>query len=183
MVPFLWSSAFVSTCLGPGRSRDQLSLSSYQGLKSICSEHFRLWFMWSLGLFLRISASVAATFDFLAAFMWIGCSLAIIFLFPTCVLLAVLTGKPVFICASFGCEREREVLETGSLCSPKFSALLCSAIPWWDPLLPSECGMEGSVGMISALGLNFLALICFFYWVFNLSEKAGPLIPSCLNGL
>lgn len=70
----------------------------------------------------------------------------------------------MFICTSFGCKREREALGAGSLAAPESCAVLRSAVLRWDPLLPSEHawgagGKEGSAGMVSTLGLNFLALV------------------------
>lgn len=81
---------------------------------------------------------MADTFGFLAAFIWIWCSPVIVFLLPTWISLAALTGKPVFIGTSLGCEREREALGVGLLAAPESCAVLCSAMLRWGPLLPSE---------------------------------------------
>lgn len=124
VVPFLWSSAFCSHLAGSYVEQGS-GVPFLRGLKSMYSKHFSLWFMWSLGLFLKIQASVATTFGFFAAFIWVLCS-GVVFLFPTWVLLAVLTGKPVFVCETFGCESE--VLDAGSLSSPKSGAFLCQTM-------------------------------------------------------
>lgn len=79
-----------------------------------------------------------------------------VFLGPTWILLAMLNGKLVFFCASFGCEREWEAVGAG-----------------WQHLSPLRCcghllqsnhmwgvdGMEGNTGVVSVLGLNFLTLV------------------------
>lgn len=101
---------------------------------------------------------MAAAFGFLAACVWICCSPGIVFLFLAWILLAALTGKPVYICASFGYKRKREVLGAGLLADSESCAVPCSAVLQWGPLLSSEHAWSAS-GMFSALGLNFLALV------------------------
>lgn len=103
---------------------------------------------------------MAAAFGFLAACVWIWCSPGIVFLFLTWILLAALTGKPVFICASFAYKRKREVLGVGLLAGSESCAVPRAAVGP-SALLRAcvECGWDGGLRGVSALGLNFLALV------------------------
>lgn len=106
---------------------------------------------------------MAATFIYVAALVWVWCSPGIDFTFLTWISLVALTGKPVFAHPS-DARRKGRCWELGCWLPTESCAMLRSAVPQWGPLLPSEHawgagGVEGSMGMVSTLGLNFLALV------------------------
>lgn len=129
---------------------------------------------------------MAAVLGYVAAFVWIWCSPGIVFPFPTWILLSPLTGKPVFICASFGCERE--ALGGGSLAAPSPVPLLCRAAT--GPSAPAEhtwvrVGWRAARGWLLLWARIFWLSFRLCYWVCNLPEEAEPDLPSppALNGV
>ena len=134
---------------GPARGSGQFQTQARAGRRAAWEQPW--------GLFVRVWASVAATFGFLAAFLWIWCSPGIVFPSPMWMLLAALTGKPVFICVSFGCKRR---WESGCWLPPSPGS--CSALlPAMGPSAPSEHAWAamGTAGTVSTRGLNFLAVV------------------------